>query len=73
MFKKSIALAIMSMFIPRTLNAVPATQGLTLAEIESRANSHTSRGKSGKHTSKRSNAAAQQRAAKKRNNIRKHK
>jgi hypothetical protein len=35
--------------------------------------SHVSRGKSGKHSVKRSNAGAQQRAAKKRNNICKHK
>lgn len=66
MFKKSLALSILGLFVPQS--GIPVTQDLPKQQ---------GRVKGGKgqlrHTSKPSGAAALKRAAKKRNNIRKHK
>lgn len=61
MFKKSIALSVMSLFISQSM--APRTNILE---------SQKSNGKSGKFSHKPSGAAQLKRAAKKRNNIRKH-
>lgn len=62
MFNLSIALRIVSAFIP-----------LRMTPADFKVESTKSRGKSGKVSCKRSNAAVFKRAAKKRSNIRKHK
>lgn len=73
MFKRNIASTIVDFFAGAQVALPTNVLGQSLTRNESLPRQCNSRGKGGKFTSKRSNAAQHQRDAKKRNNIRKHK